>query len=110
MSKEELIEQMVTDVMEDFDFDRVHKVMENLDWRWTIENDERTVPSTYRLMKKAEHLLRETAAYYGDKEFHAIGTGGLMASLDGGVLALQFILTETTADHRDYINVEDDDD
>jgi hypothetical protein len=33
-----------------------------------------------------------------------------MASLDNGVLALQFILTETTSDHRDFINVEDDDD
>ena len=107
MSKEELIEQMVTDVMEDFDFDKVHDVMVHLDWRWSIANGERTVPSSYRLMKTADRLLRETAAHYGDKEFHAQGTGGFMASLDNGVLALQFILTETTADHHDYINVED---
>ena len=107
MSKEELIEQMVTDVMEDFDFDKVHDVMVHLDWRWSIDNGERTVPSSYRLMKTADRLLRETAAHYGDKEFHAQGTGGFMASLDNGVLALQFILTETTADHHDYINVED---
>ena len=110
MSKEELIEEMVTAVMEDFDFDRVHNVMVFLDWRWSIANGERTVPSSYRLMKTADRLLRETAAHYGDKEFHAQGTSGLMASLDNGVLALQFILTETTSDHRDFINVEDDDD
>ena len=48
---------MVTAVMEDFDFDKVHRVM---------------------------------------------------ASLDNGTLALQFILTESTSDHRDYINVEED--
>ena len=38
----------------------------------------------------------------------ACGTGGFMASLDNGTLALQFILTESTSDHRDYINVEED--
>ena len=108
MSREELIETMVTAVMEDFDFDKVHKVMVYLDWRWTIENDERTVPSSYRLMKTADRLLRECAQYYGDKEFHAVGTGGFMASLDNGCLSLQFILTEMTADHHDYIHVEED--
>ncbi len=106
MSREELIETMVTAVMEDFDFDRVHKVMVFLDWRWSIENGERTVPSLYRLMKTADSLLRDCAQYYGDKEFHAMGTCGFMASLDDGNLTLQFILTETTSDHEDYIHVE----
>ena len=108
MNREELIETMVTAVMEDFDFDKVHRVMVSLDWRWTIENGERTVPSSYRMMKTADRLLRDCAQHYGDKEFHACGTGGFMASLDNGTLALQFILTESTSDHRDYINVEDE--
>ena len=107
MSREELIETMVTAVMEDFDFDKVHRVMVSLDWRWTIENGERTVPSSYRMMKTADRLLRDCAQHYGDKEFYACGTGGFMASLDNGTLALQFILTESTSDHRDYINVEE---
>ena len=108
MSREELIETMVTAVMEDFDFDKVHRVMVSLDWRWTIENGERTVPSSYRMMKTADRLLRDCAQHYGDKEFHSCGTGGFMASLDNGTLALQFILTESASDHRDYINVEED--
>lgn len=33
MSREELIETMVTAVMEEFDFDRVHRAMVNLDWK-----------------------------------------------------------------------------
>ena len=109
MSKEQLIEEMVTAVMEDFDFDKVHEVMIDLDWKWDIGNEERTVPSTYRIMKTADRLLRDVAAYYGDNEFHMKGTGGFVASLDNGALTLQFILTETTSDHRDFINVEDDD-
>ena len=108
MRREELIENMVTAVMEDFNFDRVHNVMVSLGWKWSIENSERTVPSLYRLMKTADRLLRDCAKYYGDKEFHSVGNGGFVASLDNGVLALQFILTETTSDHRDFIKVEED--
>lgn len=107
MSKEQLTEEMVTAVMEDFNFDRVHQVMESLDWRWTIGEGERTVPSHYRLMRKADELLRTCMQHYGETEYFSTGTGGLMASLDNGTLALQFILTETSTDHRDYINVED---
>lgn len=40
MNKEELIDKMVTAVMEDFDFDRVHRVMVNLDWKWDIGDGE----------------------------------------------------------------------
>ena len=108
MSREELIEAMVTAVMEEFDFDKVHNVMVFLDWRWSIENGERTVPSSYRLMKMADRLLRDVAKYYGDGQFHMMSTGGLVASLDNGVLGLQFILSESTADHHDYIEVKED--
>ena len=107
MKRDELIEAMVTAVMEEFDFDKVHDVMVFLDWRWSIENGERTVPSSCRLMKMADRLLRDCAKYYGDGQFHASGSGGFMASLDNGVLGLQFILSETTTDHHDYIEVKD---
>lgn len=107
MSREELIEAMVTSVMEEFDFDKVHDVMVFLDWRWSIENGESTVPSSYRLMKMADRLLRDCAKYYGDEQFCTSSSGGFMASLDNGVLGLQFILSETTTDHHDYIEVKD---
>ena len=52
MSKKELIDKMVAAVMEDFNFDRVHRIMQNLNWKWDIGNQEMTVPSTYRMMKE----------------------------------------------------------
>ena len=104
MSREELIDKMVTTVMEDFDFDRVHRVMVSLDWRWTIENGERTVPSSYRMMKTADRLLRDAAQHYGDEEFYSCGTGGIMACLDGEALTLQFILSTMTSYASDFIN------
>lgn len=106
MSKEELIDKMVTAVMEDFDFDRVHRVMVNLDWKWDIGNGEMTAPSSYRLTKKAEGLLRDAAQHYGDKEFYSCGNGGFTARLDGETLTLQFTLTEMTSYASDFINIE----
>ena len=104
MSREELIDKMVTAVMEYFDFDRVHRVMMNLDWKWDIGNGEMTVPSTYRLTKCAERLLRDAAQYYGDQDFYSCGTGGFIASLEGETLTLQFILSTMTSYASDFIN------
>ena len=107
MSKEELIDKMVTAVMEDFDFDRVHRVMVNLDWKWDIGDGEMTVPSSYRLTKNAERLLRDAAQHYGDKECYSCGRGGFMAHLDGETLTLQFILTEMTSFASDFTDIDE---
>jgi len=109
MNKEELIDKMVTAVMEDFDFDRVHRVMMNLDWKWDIGDGEMTVPSSYRLTKNAEILLRDAAQHYGDKEFYSCRSGGFAAHLDGETLTLQFILTEMTSYASDFINIDEPD-
>ena len=104
MSREELIDKMVAVVMENFDFDRVHRVMANLDWKWVIGDGETTVPSIYRLTRNAERLLREAAQHYGEEEFYSCGTGGFMAHLEGETLTLQFILSTMTTYASDFIN------
>lgn len=104
MNREELIDKMVAVVMENFDFDRVHRVMVNLDWKWVIGDGETTVPSIYRLTRNAERLLREAAQHYGEEEFYSCGTGGFMAHLDGEELTLQFILSTMTSCASDFIN------
>ena len=106
MSKEQLIENMVAAVMEEFNFDRVHRIMVNLDWKWDIGDGEMTIPSTYRIMKKAEGLLISAANHYGEEECYSCASGGFMASLDGTSLTLQFILAEMTTYADDFINTE----
>ena len=106
MSREQLIENMVAEVMEDFDFDRVHLIMVNLDWKWDIGDGEMTIPSTYRIMKKAEGLLTNAASHYGENENYSCGSGGFMAHLDGTTLTLQFVLTETTSYADDFIKID----
>lgn len=106
MNKEELIDNMVTAVMEDFDFARVHRVMVSLDWKWDIGYGEMAVPSSYRLTKVAEGLLRDAAQHYGDKEYYSCGSGGFMAHIDGETLTLQFILSEMTSYASDFIKID----
>lgn len=107
-AREQLLEKMVTSVMEDFDFEKVLTVMRRLGWKWSTTDSEMAVPSMYRLMKKAEGLLKEAASHYGEKEFFATGSGGLTASLDGSVLVLQFTLEESTSHAGDFITYETD--
>lgn len=107
MSKEQLIENMVTAVMEEFDFNRVHRVMVNLNWKWDIGDGKKVIPSTYRIMKEANRLLTKAASHYGEGNY-SCGSGGFMAHLDGTTLTLQFILTEMTSYADDFINTEAD--
>ena len=104
MNREELIDKMVTVVMENFDFDRVHRVMINLDWKWVTDDGGTTVPSIYRLTRNAEKLLREAAQHYGEEGLYSCGTGGFIASLEGETLTLQFILSTMTTYASDFIN------
>ena len=106
MSKEQLIEKMATAVMEDFDFDRVQRVMARLNWKWDIGDGEMVIPSTYRIMKEANRLLTCAANHYGEGDY-SCGSGGFMAHLDGTTLTLQFILAETTSYADDFIDTED---
>ena len=103
MTKEQLIDKMVADVMEGFDFSKVHNVMASLDWRWDIGCQERTVPSIYRLMKCAEDLLRRTAEHYGEMDYFYTSTGGFWAILENGELTLRFVLEHSSAFEEDYI-------
>ena len=106
MNREQLIESMVAQVMEEFDFDYVHNVMVNLDLKWYIRGEE-VVPSTYQIIKKAEKLLIDVKNHYGEKDFYSCGTGGLMASLNEGTLSLQFILTEAFSYVEGFTKTED---
>ena len=103
MTKQEMLEQMIAQIMEDFDFERVHKVMEFVDWKWMGTDGKEEVPSMYRLMKRAEELLRTCALHYGKESNHITSTGGFAALLDGETLSLQFHLEEATSYPSEFV-------
>ena len=51
------LEYMINDIMEEFDFDKVERAMDALNWRWRGQ-----IPSIEDLREEAERLLRGAAA------------------------------------------------
>lgn len=68
-------DKIIDEMLGGFDFEKVHKVMEFLDWEWA-DSDE--IPSIYRLIKTARDLLEEvwdkTKEIDNDNQY--IATGG----------------------------------
>ena len=62
--------------IDNFDFERVHIVMEFLDWGWVTDSlEDIKVPSLTRLITAAQKSLMSVCA---DK-LHAVGHGGFVA-------------------------------
>lgn len=99
--KEISIDQVIKQVLENFDFDKVHKVMEVLDWKWVGGDTQDGVPSVYRLIKKAEGLLKDCVneIEHRNTNTFVLSTGGFKATCvkyDDGeiVLELEFVLSD----------------
>lgn len=91
--KKEKIDDVVAEVMDGFDFGKVHDVMEYLDWKWSI-GTEMAVPSIWRITETARRLLTTAAAHLGE-EFFYTGTGGFSATVEYKTeLVLRFNLEE----------------
>ncbi len=54
--KEDDLEYMIEDILNEFDFDKVERAMEALDWKWRGQT-----PSIEDLREEAERLLRGAA-------------------------------------------------
>lgn len=90
------VQKIIDGIIEDFDFDRVHDVMEYMDWKWYGKE----VPSIEQLKNKALCLLKEVYDGYfkqGSGEYFCVATGGLEAyyMYDDGedCFELKFVLT-----------------
>ena len=96
--EKELKDKMIADIMDGFDFAKVRDIMQSLDWKWAIEHGEMAVPSMWRIMEQAKHLLEDVAK--GDEGTYKImSTGGFMAiRYDDGTLSLHFVLESCDAD------------
>jgi hypothetical protein len=86
--------KQVEEVLDSFDFNKVHRVMELLGWTWA--NLDR-VPTRSELVEEARRLLPELDGRPG-----VHGSGGLRASFkEDGTLSLKFILCESWSEPGD---------
>lgn len=84
----------IDEILAGFDFQRVHKTMRFLDWRWASVNHGGT-PTLFELKTEAERILTITAQVEEDTWF--CQTGGFKATKDGNSLTLEFIVSEWDA-------------
>lgn len=77
----------IKEILENFNFNRVHDVMVHLKWTWGLENE---APSIKKLKKCAKDLLKRS------KKYGSISTGGFEARYykKGKEFSLMFILYE----------------
>lgn len=99
---EEKCTPAVEEVIENFDFEKVHKIMEILDWRWAGDNPDElpTIPTVERMKEKVKDLFRcmeDQIAEECDEGVDAwpkcISTGGFRATIDDEYI-LEFVLEE----------------
>ena len=89
--------EIIDDIMDNFDFDKVHEAMSLLGWRWWIrETDSLDIPDIPRLRNRARGLMKE--AMNSTQPEYDIATGGFQVhkeTIEGEVfLSLSFVLTE----------------
>lgn len=82
-------EQLWEEIEDSFEFEKVKKVMDFLEWRWATYND---VPTTAQIIRHAKRMCKEA---YGRKTRY--GSGGFYAEYNDGCLTLYFAvdLSET---------------
>jgi len=88
--------ETIDDIMDNFDFDKVHEAMSLLGWRWIEhETGDFEIPHISLLRKRARGLLKEAIA--SSQSSYRIATGGFQVDKtteEGKLfLSLSFVLT-----------------
>ena len=88
--------ETIDDIMDNFDFDKVHEAMTLLGWRW-VNHDTKAfeIPHVSELRKRARRLMQDAMGSHMPS--YATGTGGFEVdkeTIEGKVyLSLSFVLT-----------------
>lgn len=88
-------QEVIDEVMDWFDFDKVHKAMKALEWKWA--GCLNGVPEVPELRKKARELLKYCLE--APKDTYT-GTGGFVAEKRGDLLFLRFEVSSWEVDLR----------
>ena len=88
--------ETIDDIMDNFDFEKVHEAMTLLGWRW-VDHDSKAfeIPEISKLRKRARRLMQDAMGSHMPS--YSTGTGGFEVdkeTIEGEVyLSLSFVLT-----------------
>lgn len=101
MKREEALRRLVLikSALEQLDFDRIHKVMTALDWKW-LRDGYTSVPSRKSIKDGANLLAKQLMM--ADEYTHT-ATGGFEVDTDKerSFVRISFVLTDCSADSED---------
>lgn len=83
------MEKKISEILDNFDFEMVHKAMIALEWNWYMGICGEGIPSVGALKKVAGELLSDAWM-----KKTTISSGGFSAEYYDGDIALRFILEE----------------
>ena len=95
----------VGEVIENFDFEKVHEVMKMLNWKWDGNNPGElpTIPTVEKmkevvmdLFRSMEDQIAKSGTWFGRTSTGTVG--GFRATIDGDVYTLEFVLEEYETD------------
>ena len=78
--------ELIDEILDEFNFEDVHRTMKALDWTWYGSD---SVPSIGDLRRQARKLLQELLK----DNNQCVGTGGLFAYKEEGLVGLRFEVT-----------------
>jgi len=76
-------QNQIDEIMDNFEFDRVQKMMTSIDWTWYTDGESK-IPSQPELREAARSCLRTVA----EKDCFMVGSGGFTAINREGCLSL----------------------
>jgi hypothetical protein len=83
------MDNQIEEILQEFNFYKVHHVMTTLDWVWSNEDGTLSVPSVGRIKRMAKHLLIAVA-----NRCACTKSGGFTARNDEGCLSLEFVVED----------------
>lgn len=112
----------VEEVIENFDFEKVHEVMKMLNWKWDGNNPGElptipTIPTVEKMKEVVKDLFRgmedqiakgiASGTWFGCDAYTSTGTaGGFRATIDDDVYTLEFVLEEYEMDLEPQSNMD----
>jgi hypothetical protein len=102
MTKKEVLNSQVDEIMDSFDFRKVESVMQHLNWIW---KDSKNPPDEYEIRREARSLMRLAI-----KQDESVSTGGFIITLLSGEengekwtrIDLAFAVDQTFSDGEAY--------
>ena len=88
------MKEKIEQIMDNFDFEKVHKAMVALEWEWYFGLDGSRIPSVGALKKRAGELLSNVDDLICEGDTITSSSGGFEAKYVDGCLSLSFIVEE----------------